>query len=321
LSHRNARLTPNGRRILVDRILSGRPVAHVAKELGVSRQCAHRWLARYRDEGPAGLEDRSSRPRSSPHATTPQITDRILAIRAQDRWSRDEIAAIVPVSATTVSRILRRAGCPPLRDLDPVTGTPIRATRTTHVRYEREHPGELIHIDVKKLGRIPLGGGWRANGTRELNHHRGRGIGFDHVHVAVDDHSRLAFAQVLPDERAATCAAFLQAALDFFHAHGIRVREVMTDNALNYTRAHDFQHLLAVHGIRHRRTRPYSPWQNGKAERFNRTLQERWAYRRAYTSNEERAEALDPFLEWYNYARPHHALGGRPPITRVSTTY
>ncbi|NLT26304.1 MAG: IS481 family transposase [Microbacteriaceae bacterium] len=211
MSHRNARLTPNGRRILVDRILSGRPVAHVAKELGVSRQCAHRWLARYRAEGPAGLEDRSSR--------------------------------------------------------------------------------------------------------------RGPGLGFDYVHVAIDDHSRLAFAQILPDERGATCAAFLQAALDFFRTHGVRVREVMTDNAFNYVNSHDFQQLLRAEGIIHRRTRPYSPWQNGKAERFNRTLQERWAYRRAYASNEERAEKLGPFLDWYNYARPHHALGGKPPITRVSRTY
>ena len=247
--HRNARLAPAGRLILVQRVLSGRPVSHVAKELGVSRQCAHRWLTRFRQEGVAGLSDRSSRPRRSPASTAPERVAALLELRIGHRLGRDELARRTGVSPATASRLIARAGLPRLHELDPVTGTRIRASRRTQHRFERDSPGDLIHIDVKKLGRIPDGGGWRIDGPDTIDRHRThahktRRIGFDYVHVAVDDHSRLAFAQILPDEKGPTCAAFLADAAAFFARHGITINEVMTDNALNYRRSRDFQAAL-----------------------------------------------------------------------------
>ena len=324
MSHRNAKLTPAGRRILISRVLSGRPVAHVAKEMGVSRQCAHRWIGRYRRHGLPGLHDRSSRPHHSPGKTAPQISEHVLRIRADERVGRDEISRRTSVSASTVSRIIARAGLPALHQLDPVTGIRIRASRRTHHRHERETPGDLLHIDVKKLGRIPVGGGWRIDGPDAIDHSRGRvrsqKLGMDRVHVAIDDHSRLAFVRVLPDQTGATCAQFLLDAAAFFATHGIRIREVMTDNAMNYRISRDFQAALTALGARHILTRPHSPWQNGKAERFNRTLQEGWAYRQPFVSNQDRIDALQPWLDYYNYTRPHTACGGLPPISRVSPT-
>lgn len=329
MSHVRARLAPAGRLILVQRVLSGRPVSHVAKEMGVSRQCAHRWISRFHRFGPAGLLDRSSRhrthPATTPPATTPPATAaRLLELRQTERLGRDELARRVGVSPSTASRIVARAGLPRLHELDPVTGIRIRASRRTQLRYEREHAGDLIHIDVKKLGRIPDGGGWRVNGPDAIDHNPGRDrtirLGFDYVHVAIDDHSRLAFARVLPDEKGPTCAAFLAEAAAFFAEHDIRIREVMTDNAWNYTHSRDFRAALDTIGASHIRTRPHSPWQNGKAERFNRTLQEAWAYRHPFTSNQERHDALAPWLHHYNYARPHTACGGQPPISRLSPT-
>lgn len=324
MSHRNAKLTPAGRLILVKRVLSGRPVAHVAKEMGISRQCAHRWVNRYRAASVSGLVDRSSRPHHSPRATPAAVVELIISIRNDERIGRDEIARRTHVSPVTVSRILARAGLPALHELDPVTGIRIRASRRTSHRYEREHPGDLIHIDVKKLGRIPDGGGWRVDGPDTIDHNRGRSkskkLGMDRVHVAIDDHSRLAYARVLPDEKGATCAQFLKDAAEFFQGHGITVREVMTDNAFNYRLSRDFQHELKSLGAKHVLTQPHSPWQNGKAERFNRTMQEGWAYRKPFLSNQERTDALGPWLEFYNYDRGHTACGGKPPISRVSPT-
>jgi transposase InsO family protein len=324
LVHRNARLAPAGRLILVQRVLSGRPVAHVAKELGVSRQCAHRWVSRFRRDGMAGLLDRSSRPRSTPAATSAAVTARLLELRRRERLGRDELARRFGVSPSTASRIIARAGLPRLHELDPVTGIRIRAARRTQLRYEHAAAGDLIHIDVKKLGRIPHGGGWRIDGPDTIDHNKGRikssKLGFDYVHVAVDDHSRLAFAQVLPDEKGPTCAAFLLAAAEFFAGHGVTIRRVMTDNALNYRRSIDFRGVMNALGARHVLIRPHSPWQNGKAERFNRTLQDGWAYRHPFTSNQQRLNALQPWLDHYNYARAHTACEGRPPISRVSPT-
>jgi len=320
--HRNARLAPAGRLILVQRVLAGRPVAHVAKELGVSRQCAHRWVSRFRQHGMRGLLDRSSRPRSMPAATTPATAARLIELRRQQRLGRDELARRCGVSPSTASRIIARAGLPKLHELDPVTGIRIRAARRTRVRYEHPAAGDLIHIDVKKLGRIPDGGGWRVTGPDTIKHRHDKRaqLGFDYIHVAVDDHSRLAYAQVLPDEKGTTCAAFLLAAAEFFARHNITIRRVMTDNALNYRRSHDFQAALAVLEAKHVLTRPHCPWQNGKAERFNRTLQENWAYRYPFTSNQDRLNAFQPWLNHYNYDRAHTACGGRPPISRVSPT-
>ena len=322
--HRNARLAPAGRLILVQRVLSGRPVAHVAKELGVSRQCAHRWVSRFRQGGMAGLLDRPSRPRTMPTATSPAVTARLLELRRRERLGRDELARRCGVSPSTASRIIARAGLPRLHELDPVTGIRIRAARRTQIRYEHPAAGDLIHVDVKKLGRVPDGGGWRVDGPDTIDHNRGRAksakLGFDYVHVAIDDHSRLAFAQVLPDEKGPTCATFLLSAAEFFASHGISIRRVMTDNALNYRRSNDFRDVMNALGARHVLTRPHSPWQNRKAERFNRTLQDGWAYRHPFTSNRQRLDALQPWLDHYNYDRAHTACGGQPPISRVSPT-
>jgi len=322
--HRNARLAEAGRLILVQRVLSGRPVSHVAKELGVSRQCAHRWVSRFRLLGVAGLRDRSSRARTHPRATPREVCIRLLELRRAERLGRDELARRVGVSPSTASRIVARAGLPALYELDPVTGVRIRASRRTQLRYERDRPGDLVHIDVKKLGRIPDGGGWRVDGPATINHNKGRKrskkLGFDYIHVAVDDHSRLAFASVLPDEKGTTCAAFLADAAAFFASHGVAIREVMTDNAMNYRLSRDFRSVMATLNAKHILTRPHSPWQNGKAERFNRTLQENWAYRHPFASNDDRATALEPWLDHYNYARAHTACGGQPPISRLSPT-
>lgn len=322
--HRNARLTVTGRLILVRRVLAGRPISHVAKEMGVSRQCAHRWLRRYRDHGEAGLSDLSSRPASSPSATPAKTAAAVVELRSRERLGRDEIARACGVSPRTASRLIARAGLPALHELDPVTGIALRASRRTQVRYERDAPGDLIHIDVKKLGRVPEGGGWRVEGPDTIDHNRGRvksvKLGFDYIHVAVDDHSRLAFAQILPDEKGTTCAAFLAAAAEFFARHGVQIREVMTDNAKNYTVSRAFQAELARLDAAHITTKPHCPWQNGKAERFHRTMQEYWAYRAPYVSNQHRADALAPWLAHYNYDRPHTACGGQPPISRLSPT-
>jgi transposase InsO family protein len=312
VSHANARLTVHGRRLVVRRVLEeGRPVAHVAKEMGISRQCAHRWLSRYRTEGEAGLLDRSSRPHACPRRTPGEIEERVLAARREHRCGPQGLSALTGVPARTVSRILARHGAPPLATLDPLTGAVIRATRATAERYERERPGELVHIDVKKLGRIPAGGGWRAHGRREEV--RGRGIGYDYVHALVDDYSRLGYAEVLPDEKGATCAGFLRRAAAFFAAHGIaRIERVLSDNAFAYRNSRDFQSAVAELGAVQRFIKPHCPWTNGKVERFNRTLATEWAYARVYTSTAERAAALDPWLKHYNTQRRHHALGGHP---------
>ena len=226
------------------------------------------------------------------------------------------MAEATGVPARTVTRILTRHGRPPLAVLDPVTGMVIRASRTTRLRYERQAPGDLVHIDVKKLGKIPDGGGWRVNG-RAKRPRRMRGLGYDYVHAAIDDHSRLGYAEILPDEKGATCAGFWRRAAAWFASHGITVRQVMSDNALNYVNSTDFADALTSTGAQHLTIRPHCPWQNGKVERFNRTLAIEWAYRQPYTSNVARAAALDPWLATYNTERGHHALGGLPPISRV----
>ena len=316
MSDRNARLAPAGRLILIQRVTAGRPVAHIAKEMGISRPTAHRWANRYRDEGLPGLEDRSSRPKSCPHATSPQKTAEVIQARIEHRTGPADLAARTGVGARTISKILTRPGMPNLWDLDQLTGVRIRAARATNRRHEREAPGDMIHIDVKKLGRIPDGGGWWADPDQSArNHTAGHArVGFDYVHVAVDDHSRLAFGEVHPDERGATCAGFLKRAAAFMAAHGAPVKRVMTDNAFAYRLSRDFQSVLAGLETRHILIKPRHPWQNGKAERFNRTLQEGWAYRQDFTSNQARTDALQAWLDFYNHQRPHGSLGGKAPI-------
>ena len=323
MSHRNARLTFHGRLTLVQRVREqGMPVAHVAKMMGVSRQCAHRWVARFDAEGEAGLADRSSRPHRTPTKTSAKVETAVVAARIEHRRGQDWLGPELGVPARTVSRILRRHQLPRLCDCDPLTGEVIRASKTTAVRYERDRPGELVHMDVKKIGRIPDGGGWRAHGRqigKTFAQKKAR-IGYDYVHSVVDDHSRLAYSEILDDETAATTVAFFARALDFFAGHGVRIEELMTDNAWNYTHSTALAELLDIEGITHRRIKPHCPWQNGKVERFNRTLQTEWAYRQVFVSNDERAKALAPWLEYYNTRRRHSALGGLPPISRLSPT-
>jgi transposase InsO family protein len=317
VSHANARLTFHARCELVRRIrFQNRPQAHVASEMGVSRQCAAKWVARFEREGWQGLHDRSSRPASCPARTPAHVEEQVLACRDTQRIGRDRIAATTGVPARTVSRVLARHARPPLADIDPVTGLLVRASRSTALRYERPNPGDLVHVDVKKLGRIPDQGGWRVHGRSERPN-RKRGLGYDYVHAAVDDHTRLAYAEILPNEQGATCAGFWLRAAAWFATHGITVRQVISDNAKNYIVSAAFADALRATGTQHLRIRPHCPWQNGKVERFNRTLATEWAYRRPFTTNAERAAELAPWLEHYNTRRTHHALGGHPPISRV----
>lgn len=323
MSHRNARLTFHGRRLLVQRICEeGLPVAHVAKAMGVSRQCAHRWIDRFDAEGDAGLFDRSSRPHRMPTRTPAEVEDRVLAARAEHRRGQDWLGPELGIPARTVSRILRRHRVPRLAACDPLTGQVIRASKTTAVRYERDRPGDLVHMDVKKIGRIPDGGGWRAHGRQmgKTTAQKKARIGFDYVHSVVDDHSRFAYSEILPNEQAATCSSFFARALEEFAAHGVSVSAVMTDNHWSYTRSGSLPLLLAQSNIKHILIKPHCPWQNGKVERFNRTLQTEWAYRQVFTTNAERTAALAPWLDNYNTRRRHSALGGRPPISRLSPT-
>jgi transposase InsO family protein len=322
VSHANARLNVHGRRLLVSRVIDdGRPVAHVAKELGVSRQCAHRWVNRYRLEGEAGLVDRSSRPHGCPRRTSAVVEQRVLDLRKDERRGQDWIGPELGLAPRTVSAILRRHQVAYLHECDPLTGEIIRSSKATAIRYEHDHPGSLTHMDVKKVGKIPDGGGWKAHGRqmgRTGAQKRAR-IGFDYVHSLVDDHSRLAYSEILPDEKGPTCAGFLLRAAAYFATFGItRIERVMTDNHWSYRRSADIASAMANLGAKHVFIRPHCPWQNGKVERYNRTLQVEWAYRQVFLTNAARSAALAPWLEFYNTGRRHSALGGRPPTSRLS---
>lgn len=320
MGHRNARLTVHGRRLLVQRVrIEGMPVAHVAKAMGISRQCAHRWVSRFDTEGDAGLEDRSSRPHRTPTRTSAEVEERVVTARRRLRVGPDRLSDELGVPARTISRILRRHHVPYLFECDPLTGDVIRASKRTTVRYERATPGELIHIDVKKIGRIPDGGGWRAWGRGNVP--RKTRVGYDYIHSAVDDHTRLAYSEINNDEQGPTAAGFVIRAAAFFADHGIaRIEAVMTDNHWSYTKSKAFTDALDAVGARHITIRPHCPWQNGKVERFNRTLQTEWAYKQVFTTNNQRSQALPSWLEYYNHRRRHSSLGRRPPITRVTTT-
>ena len=318
MAHANARLTPAGRAILCQRIASGRPVAHVAAEMGISRTCAYRWWARYRHHGPAGLQDRPSPARSHPWRVPTEVEAHICWLRRTRKLGPARIGPLVNRPASTVHRVLVRHHLNHLVFIDRPTGAVIR-------RYERAHPGELVHMDVKKLGRLRDGGGHRVHGRDSVQHrtrdqHRTRRgpVGYDDVHAAVDDHSRLAYAEVLTDEQGPTCAGFLRRAGAFFAAHHISIQQVLTDNAMAYRHSHQVQAAVAELGAVQRFTRPYRPQTNGKVDRFNRTLVAEWAYVRAYTTNAERTAALDSWLHLYNHHRAHTALGGHPPISRVN---
>lgn len=315
--HANAPLGPKGRATMVRRVLEeGIALTEAAEAAGVSAKTAGKWVRRYREEGEAGLLDRSSAPKHVHNATAPERVEAIAALR-RVRLTGPEIAETLEMPTSTVSAVLKRIGLGKLSRLEP--SEPTR-------RYERQRPGELIHIDVKKLGRIGphgaghrvLGRSWAKEGGRRTDAAGVRRLqsGWDRVHVCVDDATRLAYVEVLPDEKTKTVIGFLRRAAAFYRSHGIAVEGLMTDNGPAYRSA---AHALACRamGIKHIRTRPYRPQTNGKAERFIRTMLREWAYAAVYGSSPERAAALSGWLERYNYRRRHGALGHRPPIQRL----
>ena len=307
--HRNARLTPAGRLLLCQRIEAGWPVAHAATAMGISRDRAYVWWRRYQEEGVAGLEDRSSRPRRCPTRTRPSVERRIVTLRQNRGLGPARIAGIVGRPASTVHRVLVRHQLNRLDHLDRATRVPIR-------RYEMSRPGELVHLDIKKLGRIPKGGGWRVHGRSAIAPHARRkaAIGYAYVHSAVDGYSRLAYSEVLANEQAVTAIGFWSRAQAFFAIHGIEIERILTDNGSCY-RSKDFS--AALGDVVHTFTRPFRPATNGKVERFNRTLLAEWAYARPWTSEGQRTRGLARWLHLYNHHRHHTAIGG-PPVSRVS---
>ena len=331
MSHANATLSELGRLKLARfHVESGSTIRGTAERFQVSTTTVLRWSRRYRSVLETGrtpaagdMIDVSSRPRRSPARTHRRVEAKIRHLRTKRRLGPVQIAGRVGVAASTVHRVLVRAGLNRLDHMDRATGEVIR-------RYEREHPGDLIHIDVKKFGRIPAGGGWkihgrgftgsrqaaRANTVHQASRGTGR-TGYAFVHSALDDHSRLVYSEVHDDETTATTIGFWLRAVEFFSTNGITVREVLSDNGSAY-RSRDWAALTTVQGIKHRRTRPYRPQTNGKIERFHRTLRDEWGYAKAYASESSRRKALTSWLHIYNHHRPHTALGGKPPATRVT---
>lgn len=302
-SHKHARLTPAGRALLVNRVLEkGWTMAAAAEAAGVSCRTGFKWMARFKAEGAAGLTDRSSRPHRSPRACPAEQVQQFEQ-RRRERMPLWRIAREAGRSLATVARYMARSGLARLSALQPPE--PVR-------RYERASAGELLHLDTKRLGRI-RGIGHRITGERQ---HRNRGIGWDAVHLAIDDYSRVSFARVLDDEKGVCCAQFLHEAVDYYASLGVKIDRVMTDNGSGYV-SKAFKVACAQLGIRHVRTRPYTPKTNGKAERFVQTSLREWAYAKPYESSEQRQAALQPFIDRYNWLRPHSALSHKPPMTRI----
>jgi len=310
--HANARTCPKSRRLLVDRIEGGWSVMEAAEAAGITDRTARRWMARWRSEGPQGLLDRSSAPRRIPHKTAPERVREIIRLRRL-RMTAAQISMALGMALSTVSAVLKRVGLGKRSRLEPPEPPN---------RYERRQPGELIHIDVKKLGRI-LRPGHRVTGKRHGQsrpHQDGKKVGaagWEFVHVAIDDHTRLAYAEVLTDEKGPTAVAFLKRALDFYAGYGVRVERVMTDNGSAY-RSHVHAAACQELQLKHLRTQPYRPRTNGKAERFIQTLQHEWAYARVFQTSAERTTALEPWLTHYNFKRPHGALSHKPPGSRLT---
>lgn len=301
--HKNAKLTPAGRALLVQRVLfEHQSVGEVSRSMGVSRRTVRKWVGRYRAGGWKAMEDRSSRPRRSPMKLGTRLVRRIETLRRR-RYTSLRIAEELKLAISTVGLWLRRLGLGRLRNLEP---------KPVVVRYEKQRPGELLHLDIKKLGRIQ-GVGHRIHGDRRT---RVRGIGWEFLHVCVDDATRVAYAEVLPDERDHTATGFLERAVAWFRGQDVVVERVMTDNGGCY-RSHRFRRALEAIGARHIFTRPYRPQTNGKAERFIQTAKRNWAYARAYRSSAIRTLALEGFLNRYNRRRPHRALGNQTPLSRL----
>jgi transposase InsO family protein len=309
MPHRNAPLTETGRLRLARCVVEdGWPLRRAAERFQVSATTAKRWADRYRALGEPGMADRSSRPHHSPRRTPTRTERRIIKVRVLRRWGPARIAYLLRLNPATVHRVLTRYRLARLAHLDRATGRVVR-------RYERSTPGELVHVDIKKLGNIPDGGGHRALG-RPAGKKNSSGAGYSYLHNAVDDHSRLAYSEILPDERKETATAFWTRANEFFARAGITVERVLTDNGSCY-RSRLWRDTLAAGGITHKRTRPYRPQTNGKVERFNRTLLDEWAYARPYRTEQERRHAFPTWLHTYNHHRGHTALAGKPPASRV----
>jgi transposase InsO family protein len=307
-THKNARLTPKGREQMVRAVVdSGLSLASAARQFNTTPKTVAKWVKRFRSEGVDGLRDRSSRPLSSPGQTAPATCAAVETLR-RARHTGQQIAAEVGVSPATVSRILKRLGINRLSALEPAE--PVR-------RYERQHPGEIIHIDIKKLGRFNSIG-HRITGDR-TGQSKGRGVGWEYVHLAIDDRSRVAYSEILPDEKRRSCLRFLFNALRFFRAHGVKVQRVMTDNGSSF-RSRRYAKALRLLRIKHLRTRPYTPKTNGKAERFVQTALREWAYATAYLNSDQRAAELPIWLHRYNWHRPHASLKAKPPISRLGLT-
>lgn len=302
--HSGARTCPASRALLVGRVReSGWTVTRAAEAAGISRRTAHKWLSRYDAEDPGGFADRSSRPRRSPGRTPVEWREMILLLR-RTKMTGPQIARDLKRPRATVARVLKRAGLERLKKLEP---------KEPENRYQHRRPGDLLHLDVKKLGRISGYYGHRITGSRRGQR---RGVGWDYVHVAIDDRTRIAYAEVLRDETSETTAAFLRRALAWYRTLGIRVRRILTDNGSGYVGrrfAHEVEHLRVVH----KRTRPFRPRTNGKAERFIQTLLREWAYPVAYLTSEARARVLPRWLRHYNRTRPHGSLAGLPPFSRL----
>jgi len=323
VSHPNAALTPRARlrlaRLIVDQ---GWSPAVAAKMFMVAEKTARKWADRYRDEGEAGMADRSSRPHHSPARTPDQVVRRIVTLRWRQRLGPVQIAGRLGMPTSTVHAVLTRCRINRLTQIDRVTGEPLR-------RYEHDHPGSLIHVDVTKFGNIPDGGGHRFVGRQQgdknkratpdlpTGHDRKPRTGKAFLHTVIDDHTRIAYIEIHADETAATAIGVLHRAVTWFADHGVTAERVLSDNGACY-RSHAWRDTCTELGIRHKRTRPYRPQTNGKIERFHRTLAEDWAYARFYASETERRQALPGWLHFYNHHRPHSAIGGKPPITRLT---
>ena len=307
--HRNAPLTETGRLRLARCVVEdGWPLRRAAERFQVAPTTAQRWAHRYRLLGEAGMTDRSSRPHHSPCQTPTRTERRIIKVRVLRRWGPARIAHLLGLVPSTVHRVLTRYRLARLTHLDRATGRVIR-------RYERDQPGELVHVDIKKLGNIPDGGGHKILG-RQAGRRTRSGAGYSYIHTAVDDHSRLAYSEIHSDERKETATAFWTRAQAFFTSCGITVERVLTDNGACY-KSHTWRDTLTAAGITHKRTRPYRPQTNGKVERLNRTLLDEWAYARPYRSETERRDAFPHWLHTYNHHRGHTALKGQPPASRV----
>jgi transposase InsO family protein len=324
MPHRNAPLSETGRLRLARCVVEdGWPLRRAAERFQVSPTTAKRWAERYRADGATAMTDRSSRPHHSPSRTPTRTERRIIKVRVLRRWGPTRIAYLLSLNPATVHRVLTRYRLTRLTHLDRATGRAVR-------RYEHDAPGELIHVDIKKLGNIPDGGGHKIHGRADGNRHRHAhrdpdrprtrpnrpNLGYHYLHNAVDDHSRLAYTEILPDETRESATAFWQRAYAFFSTAGITVKQVLTDNGSCY-RSHLWRDTLTQAGITHKRTRPYRPQTNGKVERFNRTMLDEWAYAQPYTSETERRQALPGWLHTYNHHRGHTALNGLPPASRV----